>query len=95
MTEREQIQKEIDAYEKRREWVLPSDPNLQELHGRITGLFIISADCFASAFTDAQRETFIYNLKRNKADIQAKVGEGNIEYEATIKEINHMLLMFM
>lgn len=95
MTEREQIQKEIDAYEKRREWVFSDDPNLQELHGRLAGLFIISAACTASAFSDAQRATFIHNLKRNKAELQAKVGEGNIEYEATIREINHMLLMFM
>ena len=92
MTEREQIQKEIDDYEKKREWVFSDDPVIQELHGRIAGLFIISADCVASAFTDTQRETFIYNLKRNKSALQAKAG---LEYEATIREINHMLLMLM
>ncbi len=95
MTEREQIQQEIDAYEKRREWVLSDDPVVQELHGRLGGLFILSAACAASAFTDVQRATFIHNLKQNKATLQEKVGEGQIEYEATIREINHMLLLMM
>ena len=40
MTEREQIEKEIEEYEKRRAGLISDDRSLHELEGRIGGLLL-------------------------------------------------------
>ena len=93
MTEREQIEKEIEEYEKRRAGLISDDRSLHELEGRIGGLLLCITE-LASVLPPDQRETFIVHLRQAKDDIGTPDVDDLLS-DAEIHTVNHVLLRLL